>query len=60
MSAKVESRSGLSTGLDEEAEVSDKIMFVLDGNLYARNFSELRDQVSCIRKTFKLLPLALK
>lgn len=59
MNAKVESRSGLSSGLDEELEVSDKIVFVLAGNIYAKGISELRKQVSCIRKTFKLLPLAL-
>jgi hypothetical protein len=59
MSAKVESRSGLSSKLDEEADISDKIVFVLAGKIYAKGISELRDQVSCIRKTFKLLPLAL-
>ena len=51
--------SGLSTGLDEKVDVVGKVNFVLVGNLYARNLSELNEQAMALRRTFKLLPLAM-
>ena len=54
-----EYRSGLSTGLDENVDVADKVDFVLFGKLIARNLSEVDDQARALRRTFKLLPLAL-
>jgi hypothetical protein len=59
MKSLTEYASGLSTGLDENVDVADKVIFVLVGNLYARNLSELNEQAMALRRTFKLLPLAM-